>query len=1174
MGRLPLHGAAAKGDALLVENTIKAGDADINSKDIVGSTALHWAAQKGHTAVAAVLVANEAKIDAKNKKGKTALDFAKDAQQEEVYDFLRYCNLFLAGKRGQLTKFGLKQSGNTQNKDGTPRRSPVRPHRTPQKDEVKRHRADMLKWAQSVADERLAEQREAERIAKLKADEEAQKQQAKEQHDLAAKAEINRLLSALRNAKAGEESPSKSPEKKIDIVLASTPTQAPKGKSQIATPASGKGKTQTDKKQIPAAKSHNTTPASARTSNKPSGIPSRTPVSTQKTRTAPDSPTRPKVVKAVRGRSSLSPDKVVTPKSSTTKSKSGSDRKLSIVQQRREKLLKEESEMAKERIRQTEERQAKARALRKAQAEKRAEARKSLISRSPTKLSGSKGRTSTSPDKSPDRPVAKKKATKKQPTNEGDAERKNSEMDSLMDEYIRVMQGMSGSTGDEAKNDNAEGTSPKEDKPGVDEGNEPAKEASEAEEFEGNNEEFRDQNDLKEMNNDNYNNEMERKHEQPSVPEQLFETIDGEQVPVRKFRVVRQEDKGLGVAVYSRKNSTWIFVKNCVLGGPFDMAGLLPGDLFVKINDTCVLNGSHAELVNLLKVAPESFDVIIAREDDTKRKNSTDKTPVASPDVMNDDDNNNTNNEARSPLTPLPPANNNTSTDKDGEKNDKLNYYKAISNNPDMEIKTGTIVRMQDRGLGIALYSNKESSVCVQMVEPDGPCAEAGIEVGDMFLELNGKNVFNLPHKDIVSIFQTAGDEIPFAVTQNVQVHRPSFTDTPDESLVNLKLETFQIHREGEAGLGVALLSSKTKPGVVIQAVVPSGPFGRAGVRAGHMFVEIDGLNVRNVSHSDVVEVLRSSGPVIQVVMVQSGDVPGNQSLERNNPPQPPPPADEIEKPTANITSSRVGGLELRRHEVERIPKKGLGLELHSKKKLIGVRIRLIEKDGPMELAGLSVGDVFVQVDGKPVLNATHKDVVNAFKEAPASFSVVVVSGDDFDKQTVNKEAEEPKPKQEQKKQQPARQQTPKSKDYSSPGKSKSPFGRNLDDYMGKNSRSSISVISDVRTGSGMRAWEMEDEEEDSRFEELENSIGFQAMKKAQQEARILKNKTLEFERQFDLNISDPTKAKQNGDGPVREFLNDSDTPKTPTRDTHRAASSATPASHKKVPAKRRYANL
>lgn len=43
----------------------------------------------------------------------------------------------------------------------------------------------------------------------------------------------------------------------------------------------------------------------------------------------------------------------------------------------------------------------------------------------------------------------------------------------------------------------------------------------------------------------------------------------------------------------------------------------------------------------------------------------------------------------------------------------------------------------------------------------DRPCAEAGIEVGDMFLELNGKNVFNLPHKDIVSIFQTAGTCLP-----------------------------------------------------------------------------------------------------------------------------------------------------------------------------------------------------------------------------------------------------------------------------------------------------------------------------------------------------------------------------------------------------------------------------
>lgn len=72
-----IHGPAAKGDAVKVDMAVRAG-VDVNATDLGSFSPLHWAAMKGHLTVAAVLVANRAKLSKKDRKGKTPLDFARD----------------------------------------------------------------------------------------------------------------------------------------------------------------------------------------------------------------------------------------------------------------------------------------------------------------------------------------------------------------------------------------------------------------------------------------------------------------------------------------------------------------------------------------------------------------------------------------------------------------------------------------------------------------------------------------------------------------------------------------------------------------------------------------------------------------------------------------------------------------------------------------------------------------------------------------------------------------------------------------------------------------------------------------------------------------------------------------------------------------------------------------
>ena len=446
------------------------------------------------------------------------------------------------------------------------------------------------------------------------------------------------------------------------------------------------------------------------------------------------------------------------------------------------------------------------------------------------------------------------------------------------------------------------------------------------------------------------------------------EVIDGKAVKARMCRVKRVKNQRLGVEMESHKKTpTWVKARTIMPGSAFDRAGVKAGDVFIAVNGHSVVNRNHSRVVELVKKSPDVFNVIVTNAENVPSGNSTATTTDTTPATKPSSRGNTPNTTATS--TPSPPK-----------------------PKPAHPPRKGELVRTASNELGMVLYTDRSSNTCVQIVEPDGSAHQAGLKVGDTFLEIDGLNVAELGHQQIVAILNEAGSTIPFVV-QKTDVAGDVATQQPPVFPKDMKLEWFTVKRGADNQLGIALQSKKLQRGVRLTLVEATGPFGAAGVQEGYVFVEIDGLNVLDLSHADVLDALKLAGSTIRVALVAAENI--DSMPLPTSAPATPVAMDGEEEVTTNQ------GLKLRKCQVERIPAKGLGIELLSmkNKKQIGVRAKTIDIAGPMAFAGVRVGDVFVQINGTPVLNAAHQDVINTFRKAGQKFTVVVLASSELDAQ-------------------------------------------------------------------------------------------------------------------------------------------------------------------------------
>jgi len=164
----------------------------------------------------------------------------------------------------------------------------------------------------------------------------------------------------------------------------------------------------------------------------------------------------------------------------------------------------------------------------------------------------------------------------------------------------------------------------------------------------------------------------------------------------------------------------------------------------------------------------------------------------------------------------------------------------------------GVLIQKVTPDIAESLGLDKTRGALVANVSKDGPADRAGVKVGDVIVEFDGKEI-----KD--------SNELPIIVARTGVNKKAQLKVLRDKKEVVLTVAVGELKEEevvataeekGELGLTVQRvtpemaqsLGLERAEGVVITSVEPGGPADEAGLRRGDVILEIDRKPVRNLS--------------------------------------------------------------------------------------------------------------------------------------------------------------------------------------------------------------------------------------------------------------------------------------------------------------------------------------
>ncbi|KAL4634849.1 inaD-like protein isoform X1 [Arapaima gigas] len=234
-------------------------------------------------------------------------------------------------------------------------------------------------------------------------------------------------------------------------------------------------------------------------------------------------------------------------------------------------------------------------------------------------------------------------------------------------------------------------------------------------------------------------------------------------------------------------------------------------------------------------------------------------------------------------------------------------------------------------GLGFGIVGGKAMGVVVRTLVPGSVADKDGrLRTGDHILRIGDTPTQGLASDQVVRVLQGCGARVQMLIARNpVGETRPppppppAPAATPVSSLPPIprrgsripNLDGYEIHevalkkKEGQS-LGISIvgfnpLTSENAVGVFIKNVVPGSAAEQSGnIRVHDRIIALDGVNLQGFTNEEVLEVMKQTGPTVNLTLVRKMTYSKSQSVERS--------LDKVQREPSRVSLKRSAEIKVR----------------------------------------------------------------------------------------------------------------------------------------------------------------------------------------------------------------------------------------------------------------------
>ncbi|XP_074958689.1 Na(+)/H(+) exchange regulatory cofactor NHE-RF3 [Phalacrocorax aristotelis] len=436
----------------------------------------------------------------------------------------------------------------------------------------------------------------------------------------------------------------------------------------------------------------------------------------------------------------------------------------------------------------------------------------------------------------------------------------------------------------------------------------------------------------------------------------------------RECKVTKKPQKSYGFYLRIEKDTAGHLIRNVEKNSPAEKAGLKDGDRVLRVNGVFVDKEEHAQVVEIVKSSGNSV-VLLVLDDASYQK-------------------------AKKEGVNLEELSQKVSTGQQQEQQSPPPTANGVS-----QPRLCYLVK-DEKGYGFSLKTTEgQKGLFIVELSSQGAAAKAGVQNNDRLIEINGKNVENYTHEEVVEEVKKSENHVMFLLS-NEETDRYYTSkkmvlskENANLRLLPLKPRLSEIHK-GENGYGFYLRMEQNTGDHVIKDVDSGSPAAKAGLKDNDILVAVNGEQVDGLDHESVVGKIKQSEAKTTLLVVDK-ETDAMYKLAQISPFSY---YYKAQDPTTAKMEERVElHTEQKANHKPKVCKmvkgpSGFGFSLNMIKNKPGLFISEVQNCGPADTAGVENNDFLVEVNGLNVMNESYDKVVARIQDSGDRLTLLVCS--------------------------------------------------------------------------------------------------------------------------------------------------------------------------------------